>query len=114
MTCRFASEACTCAGLIENCPLVVRAFGPPRKMCRRCDAEALPHSTFCAECRVKYQRTPLETLHDRRAAMPETLARAAKRRRHAECLERHATPAREAQRKQAYKKRRYQKRKATR
>ena len=53
-TCRFRThDACTCAGRIENCPLVVRAFGPARRMCRRCDGDAEPHRLLCAECQAK-------------------------------------------------------------
>jgi len=65
MNCRFTSEACTCAGLIENCPLVVRAFGPAKRMCRRCDADALPRRLLCAACLARHA-TPALSAASRR------------------------------------------------
>ena len=33
---------------IENCHEVVAAFGPPRRTCRKCMADALPRHSLCA------------------------------------------------------------------
>ena len=80
-TCRFDEHrVCACAGRLEHCPLVVRAFGPTLRMCRRCDAEAEPHSQLCAECQEKYGRTAYERLRERKAGSADSKIMARKRR----------------------------------
>jgi len=55
--CRFrrSRTACSCESRIENCPIILRVFGPPNRMCRRCANDAAPRHLLCAECQAKYK-----------------------------------------------------------
>ena len=85
MTCRFrAHTTYICAGRLEHCPPVTRAFGPTQRMCRRCDADAGPHRMLCAECQAKYGRTAYEKLQERKAGSADSKIMARRRRARAE------------------------------
>ena len=55
MTCRFCLAPHTSGdGHYLTCPVVSRVLGPAKRMCRRCDADALPRRMLCAECLDKH------------------------------------------------------------
>jgi len=71
-------------GHYAECVVIRRVFGPPSRMCRRCDRDADPHRLLCTECQIRYGRTAYQRLQERKAGSADSKIMARKRRQAAD------------------------------